>query len=266
MDTKKYIKKFKIIKYSVIVLYILAVIAIMLMDSDGFTVLFPNSTFKGIPFWLVLVLVLVATVLYILFYVLMQAQISKILTMKCLPHEYRIVYNALSPKNNKIGNSMVDIVSDFMLGNFEIAKTKAFDVLQTETNVASRQNAYSVLAQIFLITEDKENLIQLSQSASIGVNDKKYGVVYERIVRMATVFIDFLNGDNSTMLEAYSKAREVCKSKCDVYISLYYYAIALIKDGQMEKAIPLFQEMITEAKELFVAKFAKLALITIVTE
>ena len=80
------------------------------------------------------------------------------------------------------------------------------------------------------------NLQQLKQSASIGTIHEKYGHIYEQLVRTADAFIEFLNGKTSHMVEAYSMAREICKSNCDLYISLYYYAISLIRSGDFEKA------------------------------
>ena len=139
-------------------------------------------------------------------------------------------------------------------------------LLQKEVNISLRQNAYSVLSQIFLLTEDVENLQQLKQSASIGTIHEKYGHIYDQLVRTADAFIEFLNGKTSHMVDAYSMAREICKSNCDLYISLYYYALSLIKSGNVEKAIPVFEEIIMNGNELFTVKFSKVALLTILTK
>ena len=153
-----------------------------------------------------------------------------------------------------------------MLGNFDAAKVRCFEVLEREINITLRQNAYSILSQIYLLTEDVNNLQQLKQSASIGTIHEKYGHIYEQLVRTADAFIEFLNGKTSHMVEAYSMAREICKSNCDLYISLYYYAISLIRSGDFEKAIPIFEEIIVKGNELFTVNLSKVALLTIVAK
>ena len=49
-----------------------------------------------------------------------------------------------------------------------------------------------------------------------------------------------------------------------MYLSLYYYALGLIKAGEFEKAIPIFEEIILKGNELFTVKFSKVALIAII--
>lgn len=266
MNTKKFIKTFKILTISVLVLFILACATLVFLETDVFTMIFPDSTFKGISFWWTMLIVVALTVLYMAWHMFMQNRIADVLRKKCAPKEYREIYMALSPKNNKIGECLVDMTTDFMLGNFEVAKTRCFEVLQSETNITLRQNAYSILTQVFMMTEDIENLNKLKQSASIGITHERYGKIYEQIVATANAFIEFLSGKTSHMVEAYSRSREICKSKCDLYISLYYYALSLVKAGDIEKAIPIFEEIILNGNELFTVKFSKLALLTIVSE
>ena len=264
MDTKKFIKLYKILTRSVLVLFITVCAGLVFLETDVFEIFFPNASYKGISFWLDMLFIIVATILYMVWHVFMQNQIANILRKQCAPSKYREVYMALSPKNNKIGESIVNMTTDFMLGNFDAAKVRCFEVLQKEVNISLRQNAYSVLSQIFLLTEDIENLQQLKQSASIGIIHEKYGYIYEQRVRTADAFIEFLNGKTSHMVEAYSKSREICKSNCDLYLSLYYYALGLIKAGEFEKAIPIFEEIILKGNELFTVKFSKVALIAII--
>lgn len=266
MDSKKFIRIYKIAKIAVLILFILICATLAFLETDVFTMFFENEEFKGIGFWWTMLFVVVATVLYIVWHIFMQGRIANILKEKCAPKEYREVYKALSPKNNKIGECIVDITTDFMLGNFDAAKARCFEVLQTEVNISLRHNAYSVLSQIFLLTEDVDNLEQLKQSASIGTIHEKYGNIYDQIVRTASAFIEFLKGRTDHMVEAYSMAREICKSNCDLYLSLYYYAISLVKAGDFEKAIPVFEEIILNGNELFTVKFSKIALLAIVSE
>lgn len=266
MDTKKFIKVYKILTRSVLILFLTVCIGLVFLETDVFTMFFPNAEYAGIPFWFDMLYVAIATALYIVWHVFMQNQIANILRKKCAPKEYREVYMALSPKNNKIGECLVNMTTDFMLGNFDAAKVRCFEVLEREINITLRQNAYSILSQIYLLTEDVANLQQLKQSASIGTIHEKYGHIYDQLVRTADAFIEFLNGKTSHMVEAYSMAREICKSNCDLYISLYYYAISLIRAGDFEKAIPVFEEIILNGNELFTVNLSKVALLTIVAK
>ena len=266
MDTKKTIAKYKLISIVVIVIYILFSVALVLLEEDVFQLIAPNSSFQGINFWIVFLIAGVLVMAYFGYHILIQNMIVKILREQCLPKEYREVYLALTPKRNLIGISIVNMTTDFMMGNFEAAKVRCYEALQTSKHIAVRQNAYSILAQIYLITEDVDNLIRLRETAMIGTKHQKYGMVYQRIVNSASAFIDFLRGETSVMLGAYSRSRELCKTKSDLYISLFYYALALVKNGNIEQAIPIFEELITKANGLFVSNFSKLALITIVTE
>lgn len=262
MDTKKIIKKFKTLNILNLVLFVVLLFVFIFLDKDVLTLLFPNAKFKGFSFSLTMLFAFLTTILYFTINFSIQMSISKILTKNCDPVTYKTVYFALSPKNNKIGKRMIEITAEFMQGNFDIAKTLCYDVIKNENNLSLRQTAYLTLCQIFLLENDVESLNYLRQSVIPAKNTStKNGVVYGQIENTATVYIEFLTGDSTNMLKCYEKARELCKNKCDLYISLYYYALALLKNNRDEEAMPIFEEIMNNANGLFVANFAKRALL-----
>ena len=266
MDSKKIILKFKIYKYLNLAFFILSLFVILFFEKDIFTLFFPNANIKFIPFPVVLILAVVIPILYFVFYFLIQMEITKILKNKCDPKVYREVYFAISPKKNYIGKKLVDITTEFMLGNFNIAKTLCYEVIKNDSNINLRQTAYVTLAQIYLIEGDNENLTLLRNSANDGVAHPKYGKIYFQIANTATVFIELLVGDYEIMLKAYSKTREICKNKCDLYVSLFYYTLALVKADKAEEALPILEEIMQNANKLFVSHYAKMGLLYYATK
>lgn len=261
MDTNKTIKKLKTFTILNIILYAIMLISLVILEENVFTLLFPDAKFKGLSFFLTMLLVLLVSAVYFTFYFLIQMNIANILKKQCDPINYKEVYFALSPKNNPVGKKLVEITAEFMRGNFDLAKTLCFDVIKNESNINLKQNAYIVLSQIFLVENDVENLNYLRQSANILANNPKLGKFYAHIAESATVFIEFLVGDPTIMLKAYENARQICKNKCDLYLSLYYYALALLKTNNDEKAVNIFEELMNNANGLFVAQYSKLALL-----
>ncbi len=266
MDSKKLITKFKIYKYLNLAFFIISLFLVLFFEKDIFTLFFPNANIKFIPFPVVLILAGIIPILYFVFYFLIQMGITKLLKEKCDPKTYREVYFAISPKKNYVGKKLVDITTEFMLGNFNIAKTLCYEVIKNDSNINLRQTAYVTLAQIYLVEGDNESLTMLRNSANECVAHPKYGKIYFQIANTAIVFIELLVGDYEIMLKAYSKTREVCKNKCDLYVSLFYYTLALVKADKVEEALPILEEVMQNANKVFVAHYAKMGLLYYATK
>lgn len=270
MDTKNFIKKYKICSAVLIFLFITIAVMAVFLQEEVFTLLFPNSAFRGFSYAVVIVVMFLTTTIYFWCHYLLNKQVSKILQDKCLPLEYKEVYFATSPKTNKIGRLLVTNTCDFMTGNFDSLNIRCLDILQNpKSSQVLVQHAYLSLAQVYFIIEDIDKLTMLRKAVELRKNNsttEKQQKLFGNIEVFYQNFIDCLNGKTSFMLEAFSNAKNAYKNNSDKYLAMYYYAIALIKSGQIEDAIPILEELVINAGELFVAKFSKLILIQIVAQ
>lgn len=266
MYAKKLITKYKIFNILNMVALVLMLLSLVFLEKDVFSMLFPKLAFKGLSILIIIPLVVVAMAIYFTLVMCVQNSISKILKTKCDPQTYKEVYFAISSKNNIVGKKLVEIVSEYYVGNFDIAKTYCYDVLQNDDEQVLRVNSLSILSQIYFLEEDVENLNYLRNLANNCVNIPKFGMTYRHIADASTIYIEFLVGDVDMAISAYSKAREICKSKCDLYLALYFYSKALIKSNRIEEAIPILQEIIDNANKLFVVHDATNILIYYATK
>ena len=183
MDTNKTIKKLKTFTILNIILYAIMLISLVILEENVFTLLFPDAKFKGLSFFLTMLLVLLVSAVYFTFYFLIQMNIANILKKQCDPIKYKEVYFALSPKNNPVGKKLVEITAEFMRGNFDLAKTLCFDVIKNESNINLKQNAYIDKVEIdrnlpdelkITVTERESTYMFTFGNAYVYINNQGY--------------------------------------------------------------------------------------------
>lgn len=262
INIEKLKSKFFITKIMLVILYIFVVGVFIFLDRDIFTIFFPNIDFKGIDFFLFVFLIFMSTILYFMSLFLMQKQISKILIKQCDPEAYMKVYMRVNKgKMYEFGNKIVDLNANFLLGNFEVAKVKAFDVLQSEKNPSIRNIAYNIIIQIYALTEDLNSINSVRRGILNEITVAKNPLTYQGVLNVCNIFIDYLNGNYNGITKSYDRLKDQHINKCEYYLNAYYYALSLLKSNEHEKAIPLFQEIIMNANKLFVVRYSKVALI-----
>lgn len=270
MDTKKFIKRYKIIFGIILSIFIVAIALAVLLQEDVFEIFFPNAKFKGVTLNGSIGIAFFSTIFYIATYSKISSKVPYILQELCLPNEYREVYLALSPKKNKTGALLVNNATDFMLGNFDPVKIRCLDILMDKTaSITLVNHAYLTLAQIYFVMDDLNNLVTIEKTISIRLNEcknERFKKIYEHIDTTYKSLIEFLNGDTEPLRNVYSEVKDTLKHKSDRSLANYYYAITLIKNGEAELAIPILEKLITDVPKLFVSKFAQMILIQIVVQ
>ena len=195
-------------KISSIVLFVVYTVTITLLLKDLVSMLYPNIGFAGIDFFTFLTLALLGFFLFFFSIWGIQMQIAKLLTKKCDPEAYQYVYRKINKgKGYILGNKIVDINANFLLGNFEETKVKCFDALQVEKHLPLRQVSYLILIQIFALTDDVNSLTSVRRGILNEMAISKDPMKYQGILNVFNAFIDFSNGNYQKINEFYERIK-----------------------------------------------------------
>lgn len=198
------------------------------------------------------------TSLYVCVFVWRQHSVLNLVKKKCDPIAYYERYLALYIKLNNNDASFHKMNCDFLSGNWNDARTTAIKFITTSKNVNKIRDAYYVMMQIYAVEGDLTNMTALYQSL---INAKDYDKSMSRHIDAmlfnAKMYLDYLNGDPSTMIDVYDNACKNSKSNSDKYMSMFYLALGYAQANKIEEALSLLGEIVKGSNTLFINDFCK---------
>lgn len=255
----------KTITITLLVLYIIIQICCFLFERDIWWFLTDSKNPKMLGFGWTLLISLGVTVLYITIFYLRLTHVSKIFVAKCDPMQFYERYDGLFLKLNKDVKIQNKLTCNFLAGNWKTTREQCFDVLTHSKNIPHIMTAYSVMAQIYLVEGDILNITALRDSVKPFTNDPKFGHGFKNIFETADMYYEYMMGNAENMVKKYTKMLEQAKQVVNKYVIKFYLAMALAHNGNADKAIKLFEEIIKGANKLFVVESSKQILLSLIS-
>lgn len=259
MENRKSIQ-YKIDKTTTVVLFVLYLVAqicCFLFERDvwGFLTGVRNPKMLSLVWTLLISLGL--SIVYIAIFSLRTKYISNVLLVKCDPMQFYERFGSFAIRVNTNAQIQNKMSCNFFAGNWDITREQCFDVLTHSKHIPHILDAYSIMAQIYLVEGDVVNITALRDSVKPFMADVKFGQYFTKIYETADMYFDYMMGDAEKMLEKYKQMLEVTKQPANRYLIKFYLALALARTGDAEKAITIFEEIIRDANKLFVVQRSK---------